>query len=119
MGESTAEWGGLGGEPARTIRDTRLAERAIRERWAIPEKTRDVIVERLAAIINPRTKVGKNASLREVVSAARALVAADKLNLEQAKLDYVMGAGEKPDDDFVIDISTEDDQAQPLDGPPA
>ncbi len=71
--------GGLGGNfvPGRGIRDTRLVERALRERWPIPKAIRKPLVERLAEIVEDTAS-----SPREVISAAKAILSASKLNLE-------------------------------------
>ncbi len=71
--------GGLGGNlaPGRGIRDTRLAERALRERWPIPRAIRRPLIERLYEIVEDTAS-----SPREVTSAAKAILAASKLNLE-------------------------------------
>lgn len=71
--------GGSGGScrPGRGIRETRLVERAIRERWPIPTKIRRPLIERLFEIIEDT-----ESSPREVTSAAKAILSASKLNLE-------------------------------------
>lgn len=74
--------GGLGGEPPLGARDTRLLERAIRQRWPIPEEDREAIVAALADVVQNR-----RASHRNRVAAARALTAMDALNMEQEKRD--------------------------------
>ena len=51
--------------------------RAIRERWPIPQALRRPLIERLANVVQDPA-----ASPREVVSAARAVLAASKINLE-------------------------------------
>ncbi|MDE2473251.1 MAG: hypothetical protein KGL35_32230, partial [Bradyrhizobium sp.] len=62
--------------------DTRLIEKAIRERWPIPEKYRAAIINRQVQIaIDPES------SRRESTAAARTIFAADKLNLEQLERD--------------------------------
>jgi hypothetical protein len=71
--------GGLGGWTGRGIRDTRLVERALRERCPIPKAIRKPLVERLATIVQD-----PKASPREAVSAARALLAASRINLESS-----------------------------------
>ncbi len=43
--------GGLGGTTGRGIRDTRLVERALRERWPIPKALRGPLIDRLAGIV--------------------------------------------------------------------
>jgi hypothetical protein len=74
----SAPEGGLGGRPGRGIRDTRLVERALRERWPIPKALRRPLIERLGKIVQD-----PKASTREVVAAARAILAASRLNLER------------------------------------
>jgi hypothetical protein len=71
--------GGLGGNlrDDRGIRDTRLVERALRERWPIPKAIRRPLIERLYEIIQDT-----ESSPREVTSAAKAILTASKLNLE-------------------------------------
>jgi hypothetical protein len=71
--------GGLGGNlaPGRGIRDTRLVERAIRERWPIRRSIRGPLIERLAEIVQDT-----ESSPREVTSAAKAILSASKINLE-------------------------------------
>src|SRR4051812_1112374 len=69
--------GGLGGDSGRGIRDTRLADRALRERWPIPASLRRPLVARLAGIVTDPA-----ASPREATAAARAILQASKLNLE-------------------------------------
>ena len=70
--------GGKGGRflsTAGQTSDTRLQERAIRERWPIKDEHKARIVERLDGIIR-----SKRASHREVVSASRALISAEAQN---------------------------------------
>jgi hypothetical protein len=69
--------GGSGGPTAPGIRTTRLVSRAIRERWPIPQALRGPLIERLAKVV-----LDPAASPREVVSAARAILTASKINLE-------------------------------------
>jgi hypothetical protein len=71
--------GGLGGNlrPGRGIRDTRLVQRALRERWPIPRAIRKPLIERLNEIVQD-----VDSSPREVTSAAKAILTASKLNLE-------------------------------------
>ncbi len=63
------------------IRDTRMMERALRERWPIKPEFREKIMNALIAIL-----ADKNASPREKTSAARALMHADSINLEAEKI---------------------------------
>jgi hypothetical protein len=74
---ATDDPGGLGGTSGRGARDTRLAERALRERWPIPKAIRGPLIDRLAGIVsNP------GASPREATAAARAILAASKINVD-------------------------------------
>ena len=70
--------GGLGGTSARTTRDTRLVERAMRERWVISESLRRSLMVRLGQIVEEKSGAGS----REVISAAKTILAASKINLE-------------------------------------
>lgn len=56
--------------------DTRMIERAIRERWPISPAVRDAAVKRMATIA-----IDPNSSKREATSAFRSLVSADALNM--------------------------------------
>ena len=71
--------GGLGGNlrTGRGIRDTRLVERALRERWPIPKAIRKPLIERLNEIVQDT-----DSSPREVTSAAKAILSASKINLD-------------------------------------
>ena len=64
------------------MRQTRLWERALRERWPIPEAMRSVIVKSLAKIL-----LDADSSAREKTAAAKALMAADSLNVQQERMD--------------------------------
>lgn len=79
-----ADLGGSGGDspPPLTARDTRMVERALRQRWPIPEGLRERLPAELAKVIESR-----RASHRNKIAAARALLEADKLNLEQERRD--------------------------------
>lgn len=63
------------------IRETRLYEKALTQRWNIPPQMREEIIESLLRVLRDAT-----ASPREKTSAAKALMAADKLNIEQEKI---------------------------------
>ena len=65
-----------------TVRQTRLWERALTERWPIPEAMRSVIVKSLGKIL-----LDANSSAREKTAAAKALMAADSLNVQQERMD--------------------------------
>ena len=101
MSDSDDNAGGLGGASNPGIRDTRMAERALRERWPMSEAVRVAILKRLAGIVDPESPEGAKAKRREVISAARALMAADKLNLERERLDLAreLAAKDLPDND--------------------
>src|SRR4051812_39419563 len=77
MGDATVPPGGLGGRAGRSARDTRLVERALRERWPIPKALRGPLIERLAGIVQD-----PDASPREATAAARAILSASKINLD-------------------------------------
>jgi hypothetical protein len=62
------------------IRDTRLAEKALRQLWPIPVELRGKVIAKLSAVLDH-----PNVSPREVVSACRALIAANSANLEAIK----------------------------------
>jgi hypothetical protein len=76
MSNGTTE-GGLGGTCKRAARDTRLVERALRERWPIPKALRGPLIDRLAGIVQD-----PDASPREATSAAKAILTASKINLD-------------------------------------
>jgi hypothetical protein len=78
--------GGSGGEYLRgPTADTRLVEKAIRQRWPIPEDKRPIIAKTLSEIAaNPK------ASHRNRAIAARILVSMDALNMEQERRDQAI-----------------------------
>jgi hypothetical protein len=86
--------GGQGGEllndPGHVRADARLARRAIEERWPIPQKGRITLLNRLFKFIDEEA-VHDNGlpDNREVIAAARAILAADKINLEEQRLDLI------------------------------
>jgi hypothetical protein len=57
--------------------DARLAERALREAWPVPEDRRAALVAQLIAVA-----LGDDTPPRERVSAVKALLMAGRLNLE-------------------------------------
>lgn len=69
--------GGLGGTSGRGVRDARLVERAVRERWPIPNALRGPLINRLAGIVQD-----PESSPREATAAARAILTASKINLD-------------------------------------
>jgi hypothetical protein len=62
-------------------RDARLAERALREAWPVPEERRPELVEILIGVARD-----PSARPRERVSAVKALLAASRLNLEALRV---------------------------------
>jgi hypothetical protein len=57
------------------IRDTRMAQKALEQRWPIKPEYREALVRRLVRII-----ADPNSSAREVTSASKALIAAESQN---------------------------------------
>ena len=64
------------------IRTTRMLERAVKNRWPIPDKYKEAIINRQVKIA-----ISQKSTARESASAARTILAADKLNIEQEKLE--------------------------------
>jgi len=62
------------------IRDTRMAQKALEQRWPIKPEYREALVRRLVRII-----ADPNSSAREVTSASKALIAADQVNVADDK----------------------------------
>jgi hypothetical protein len=79
--------GDMGGDRAQPLSHRRLEERAIRERWPLSDAVRIQILKRLVGYLDPETEEGAAAGARVVVAAARTILSADKLNLEQRRLD--------------------------------
>jgi hypothetical protein len=63
------------------LKDTRLLERAIRNGWPIPDHLRSQVIQELVGVFDDI-----EASPREKISAARAIMAADQLNIEREKM---------------------------------
>jgi hypothetical protein len=81
--------GGSGGEPApayrQDVKGTRLVEKALHQRWNIPEHLRDSLPAAMGVIL-----LSKDSSPRNKIAAAKVLIAADNSNVkaeEAAKLD--------------------------------
>jgi hypothetical protein len=64
-------------DPAKGIRDVRLAERALRERWDVPEDIRTPLLRKLAVMA-----LKEQESSRKVASIVRTLLAAGQVNLQ-------------------------------------
>lgn len=60
------------------VQSTRMMSRALKERWPLDPQYRMVIIKRLMQVV-----ASKTSTTREVVSATRALIAADALNLQE------------------------------------
>lgn len=71
--------------------DTRLCERAIRERWPMDEATRLAVLDRLRAVVND-----PGVSPRESIAACKALIAADAVNIQAERLEVAREAAAKP-----------------------
>ena len=72
--------GGNWGDDARqtqSMKNTRLLELALSERWNVPQEIRAPIIERLKTIA-----MDEYTSPREAISAAKALLSASRLNLD-------------------------------------
>lgn len=63
------------------IRDTRMMARALRERWPIDDRQRELMMRVLMQIA-----ADANNSPRERTSAIKALISADRNNIEQEKI---------------------------------
>ena len=64
------------------IRETRMMAKALEQRWPISENARKAIISQLLKII-----ADGSSSKREITSAARALIAAEKQNQQDAVAD--------------------------------
>lgn len=83
-GEPPEAPGGKGevlSDPRHTRADARLAARALRERWAIPDGVRESIAARAARFAEEAD------NCRDFIPVARVLVEIDKLNLKQQEID--------------------------------
>ena len=78
---TNTEVGGSGGQLP-TARDTRMIEKAVKSRWNIPDSLRAILPGVLTKII-----ADKETSPRNKIAAARVVLAADALNMEQEKRD--------------------------------
>jgi hypothetical protein len=72
----------------------RLEQRAIRERWPLPDSVRVQVLKRVVEMIDPETELGAAAKPRTILAATKTLLAADKLNIEHRRLDMLAGAEE-------------------------
>lgn len=65
-----------------SVRETRMMAKAVEQRWPISENARKAIISQLLKII-----ADGSSSKREITSAARALIAAEKQNQQDAVTD--------------------------------
>jgi hypothetical protein len=98
-----------------------LLRRAARGRWGVPDVLKNETLYQCAKIL-----ASLEADDRDKLAAMKVLIAADKadqgeerLTLDREKHDHATKLPEQPADNFVIDLSSEEDPAQPGDGPPA
>lgn len=89
-----------------TLMERRLEEKAIRERWPIDPAKRLRILERLIGVVENPEECAFNA-----IAAAKALISADRLNLEERKLDLSQAMPDPHDGDFVMDMTPADADA--------
>lgn len=75
------------------------------ERWPLRHKVRIAILKRLCRIVDDEDWGG--ASLRDINSACRVILQADRLNLERLKHEHATRPEEKvaPDQDFIFDLT--------------
>ena len=83
--------GDKGGEPESTLKDRRLEERAATRSLAALQYVRIRILKRLVGYIDPEHADGAKAKPRTVIAATRAILGADRLNLDQQRLDQAAG----------------------------
>jgi hypothetical protein len=79
------------------IRDTRLVERALRERWPIPKSSRAVVIAKLVEVMNDSAS-----SPRERVAACRALISASKANLDGIRTASLVQRFRQDDERFAM-----------------
>lgn len=65
----------------------RLEQRAARERWGLSDEVRMRIAKRVLRYVDESTDDGAEAAPRTVLIAAKTLMAADRISLEQQKLE--------------------------------
>ncbi len=82
------------------IDDTRalreLERLALRQDWPLPPAVKRRVLQTLCDILDDETELGQFASRREKTAAARALLAAGALSLQQQALDLRQPTGEVP-----------------------
>lgn len=86
------------------IRDTRMQARAIRDRWPMSDAVRIKVLKRMCKIVDEEADHSPLPvpNHREVIAAARALLSADKLNLDQEKLDFAKQLKEKATEENTV-----------------
>lgn len=110
MAENEGDLGAGRDDTHASLPHTRMEEKAIRERWPMSRAVRVKVLKRLTKIVDEDAfeDEDEKPSTREVISAARALISADKLNLEQEKLDRALPIDETP---VVRDVIAEAEEA--------
>src|SRR5262245_19388876 len=76
------------------LAERRLEERALRQRWPVEEALRGGVCRRLGRYFDEADPVSQNVTLRQLAQAARALIAADRLNFEREKFARQCGGGD-------------------------
>lgn len=79
--EHTASGGWGEGASPLPLRDVRLAELALRERWPIPPEARPKVIDRLLKVIDD-----PESSDRAITAACKALISASKMNLDALQM---------------------------------
>ena len=77
--------GGKGGESGDTTTDARLALKAIKERWPMPEGKRQRLINMLY-----RRALAKGSTERGAIAAAKAIFTAEAQNMEQERRDLAI-----------------------------
>lgn len=106
-----------------TTKQTRKDAKAIRERWPMSSVGRAKLIRRLESIagVGPKPKTGDVLTLdeligrpkiREAISAIKALMTADRQNLEREQFAHQTKAVEPIDDDYVLDLSDADPEPE-------
>jgi hypothetical protein len=97
----------------------RLERRAAVERWPMSAPVRKRVLANLITTAGGDVRRKDEITLadlfstRERTAAARALIAADRLNLENAIFEHATRPIEQIDDDYEIDLGTEEDTSLP------
>lgn len=104
--------GGQGDELSRS--DIRLLDRAIKERWPLSQDCRVKILKRLTAILDRESDDGAKAKTRDVIAAAKAIISADRLNLQQDALELAREKASGPPVENTLEQLTADAEQRAL-----